>query len=674
MKQLRRSPIIAFGFAVAVPLLALFLHTNANFFVGLHFFLFYPAVYVTAYLFGFRPGLVSTIVSALLVQYFLVEPRYSLAVSHASDWLPSALFLGMGTAISWLAGKRYETQHTLALKSAELANKAADLSDFVENATIGLHWVGPDGTILWANQAELDLLGYSKHEYVGRPISDFHADQPAIDDILCRLTKGELLNNYEARLRAKDGSIKHVVIDSSVYFENGKFKHTRCFTRDITEQKRLQDTNEFFASISLILSLSIDLETTLKKMASLAVSKLGDWCAIDLVGKDGPYQATVAHPDPKMLQLAQELRRKYPPNWDAPHGAPNVIRTGKAELYSDITPEQVTRSARDEDHLKIMLSLGMRSAMVIPIVARSKPIGALTLISTREGRRYTEADLSVAKELGQRAGFAIENSMLYQEAKSAIRIRDEFLSVASHELKTPITSLKLQLQLTKKKFKLGDGFIPKPHDVERVIDISTVQVNRLEKLIEDLLDVSRIASGKWSLQLEPVDLVELVNETISHHKEYLEQANCSVQFQTEKQLVVTCDRSKMVQVISNLLTNAAKYGAGKPVHIAVEQTPDSSARLVVQDFGMGIPKDKQDKIFDRFERAIGHTNISGLGLGLFITREIVNAHKGTIRVESEPGDGSTFIVEIPLDSSGLGQGLTNLKPASSTGETKGAAV
>lgn len=674
MKQLRRSPILAFGFAVAVPLFALFLQKNAELFIGLHFFLFYPSVYVTAYLFGFGPGLVSTAVSTLLVQFFLIQPRYSLAVSDATDWLPVALFFGMGTAISWLAGKRYESQHKLALKSAELASKAADLSDFVENATIGLHWVGPDGTILWANQAELNLLGYSKQEYIGRPISDFHADQPVIDDILCRLTSGEQLINYEARLRAKDGSIKHVVIDSSVYFENGKFKHTRCFTRDITEQKRHQETNEFFASVSLILSLSIDLETTLKKIASLAVSKLGDWCVIDLVGKGGPYQATVAHPDPKILKLAQEFRQKYPPVWDAPFGAPNVIRTGKAELYSDITPEQLLRSARDEEHLKILLGLGMRSAMVLPIVARGKTIGALTLVSTQESRRYTEAELSVAKELGQRAGFAIENSILYQEAKAAIRIRDEFLSIASHELKTPITSLKLQLQLTKRKFKLGDGFIPKPQEVERVIDVSTVQVNRLEKLIEDLLDVSRIASGKLALELEQVDLVEIVNETLFHHKEYLDHSGCQIEFKPEKPLLICCDRSKMVQVISNLLTNAAKYGAGKPVHILVEQTPDSSARLVVQDFGMGIPKDKQEKIFDRFERAIGHTNISGLGLGLFITREIVNAHKGTIRVESEPGHGSIFTVEIPLGSSEQDQGLTHMKPSASSGETRGATL
>lgn len=230
--------------------------------------------------------------------------------------------------------------------------------------------------------------------------------------------------------------------------------------------------------------------------------------------------------------------------------------------------------------------------------------------------------------------------------KEAIRARDEFLSIASHELKTPLTSLMLQLQMANRSIDPEKGKIPSAEKLKKVMDVSNTQVDRLAGLVEDLLDVSRIGAGKLNFTFERVDLVELARDVVERHEGHLNAAGCDVQLKASGPVLATCDRFRIEQVLTNLLTNAAKYGSANPIVVGVERR-DGLARVWVQDFGMGIAKENQDKIFERFERAIGHNNISGLGLGLYISREIVKAHKGRILVESELGRGSTFTVELP---------------------------
>lgn len=232
------------------------------------------------------------------------------------------------------------------------------------------------------------------------------------------------------------------------------------------------------------------------------------------------------------------------------------------------------------------------------------------------------------------------------EAEAAILARDEFLGIASHELRTPITSLRLQSQLITRVFRSGkeQEIITKGQRLAKTFD---KQTDRLAALVENLLDISRINAGRLLLDFAPVDLNEVVQDLLERFEEQLKKAKCEVLFQQVPGLIGSWDRFRIEQVVTNLLTNAMKYGAGKPIEIRVEKT-DTMARLVVEDHGIGIKKKDLPRIFGRFERIVRPGQFSGLGLGLYIVRQIVNAHHGKIYVESEFGKGSKFIVELHL--------------------------
>jgi signal transduction histidine kinase len=268
----------------------------------------------------------------------------------------------------------------------------------------------------------------------------------------------------------------------------------------------------------------------------------------------------------------------------------------------------------------------------------TKPFSAKELLA----RVRTQLHMSQVRQA------AIEQEVRAAALVRVIQARDEFLSIASHELKTPLTSLKMQLQLTQKSIKPEQDLAPPPARLAKVFDLSIRQVQRLSKLVEELLDVSRMHGGRMTYQVEPVELVGLVTETVERFADQLEAARCPIQLYAPEPILMSCDRFRVEQVLSNLLTNALKYGAGMPIRISVSPIP-SGARIEVADEGMGIAPEKHGRIFDRFERAISHHSISGLGLGLFIARQIVEAHGGSIGLRSEVGKGSTFTVLLPLE-------------------------
>ena len=240
-----------------------------------------------------------------------------------------------------------------------------------------------------------------------------------------------------------------------------------------------------------------------------------------------------------------------------------------------------------------------------------------------------------------------ERKQTADNLREALRSREEFLSIASHELKTPVSTLKLQLQMLRRAVIPDKGLAPSPEKLAKALDISTRQVERITALIDDLLDVSRVESGKMTYSFEPVDVAALVNEVIEPFTEKFKSARSPLEVAATESITITCDRFRIEQVVTNLVTNAIKYGAGSPIQVKVSASTNRGVKVCVSDRGMGIAKDKQAKIFERFERAISHANISGLGLGLYISKQIVDAHGGTIELESELGKGSKFTVELP---------------------------
>ena len=403
-----------------------------------------------------------------------------------------------------------------------------------------------------------------------------------------------------------------------------------------------EQRSAFLARASEILASSLDYRQTLARVARLAVPEIADWCMVDMLLPDGAVDSVaIVHSDSSRADLFRRVNRTYPYEPDQPYGPPHVLKTGEPELGAEIRDEMIRDFAKDEEHFQILRGLGFRSYMCVPLQVRGRTLGAITFVTAETSRRYEPDDLALGEALAYRAGLAIDNARLHAEAHDAIRVRDDFLSIASHELKTPITTLQLQIQSLLRRADSGsvDGLSTRLAAAER-------QVERLTALINDLLDISRITGGRLDLNLEEVDLSSVVREVVARFEEPLTKAGCRLTVSGLDAQRGTWDRLRLDQIVTNLLSNAMKYGTGQPIEITVTGTPDA-VRLEVRDHGIGIEPEHQSRIFDRFERAVSGRHYGGLGLGLWIVRQIVDALGGSIRVRSAAGEGSTFLVELP---------------------------
>ncbi|HXM79876.1 MAG TPA: GAF domain-containing sensor histidine kinase [Thermoanaerobaculia bacterium] len=402
----------------------------------------------------------------------------------------------------------------------------------------------------------------------------------------------------------------------------------------------------YLARASEILASSLDHKTTLSSVARLAVPDVADWCLVDMVELDGGLK-TIAlyHSDPAKTAIAREIGRRFPYDPAQPCFAPHVVATGEPELATRIPDEILRAGTRNEAHYRALAELGFRSYMCVPLVVRGRVAGAITFASAESGRSYEPEDLSLAEALAYRASLAIDNARLYSEAQDAIRVRDEFLSIASHELKTPVTTLQLQIQSLRRRLDSGRMEAGDP-GLSKRLAISERQIERLTHLINNLLDISRITAGRMDLRIEEVDFAGVVRETVARLEDSLARAGCTLTLEVSDPQRGEWDKLRLEQIVTNLMSNAMKYGAGRPIEVSLSGTPDS-VRLEVADFGIGIAPESQSRIFGRFERAVSERNYGGLGLGLWIVRQIVDALAGTVTVQSAAGKGSRFAVELP---------------------------
>jgi signal transduction histidine kinase len=345
---------------------------------------------------------------------------------------------------------------------------------------------------------------------------------------------------------------------------------------------------------------SLDRQKSVERVVALTVPSIADSCVVQIHG----LPPIAAHASPEDATLA-------------------------LELASLAAPEEHTRR----------LVMYERNVYSVPLRVQGHLLGSMTFV-WQDPANKPEA---IADDLAQRVSFAIENARLYSEAQQAISARDEFLSIASHELRTPLTPLQLQLQ---RLVSRSTSDIPEDR-LHTMLERSERQVHRLAQLVDNLLDVSRIRSGHLKLQLEVFDLGEAVREVVSRFNEELTRASCILDVVEDNHAVGHWDRLRIEQIVTNLLVNAIKYGSGKPIAIVIGAN-DTTARISIRDRGIGIPADRVPHIFERFERAVSSRAYGGLGLGLYITQQIVDAHGGEIHVASKEGVGSTFTVELPL--------------------------
>ena len=540
----------------------------------------------------------------------------------------------------------------------EVRRKETQLTDFFENAAIGLHWIGPDGTILRVNQAELDMLGYKREEYLGRNIADFHVDSAIINDILKRLRAGEVLRDYEARMQCKDGSMKYVRINSSVFWEHGKFIHTRCFTRDITDRKWTEQKLALQYALNRILSKSIDFVEGTREILQTVGESLG-WQLGVLWATDHQAEALrcidVWHsPAIQAADFADVCRNM---TFAKGKGLPGRIwASGESAWITDISEDS------NFPHAPIAIKEQIHSAFGFPILIGNEVVGVIEFLSKQTRLPdYELLDLiaSVGGQIGQFQERARAEEKLAQllvrertaraDSEKANRLKDEFLATLSHELRTPLNAVIGWSRMLKSNRLDEDS-------ASHALDVIERNAWAQKQIIEDILDVSRVITGKLQLRLGPVNLVSLVNAALDAVRPAFEAKDIEVKTEFEDGLrIVPGDADRLQQVVWNLLSNASKFTpSGGKVEIRVVEN-GAYAQIQVSDTGPGIAPEFLPHVFERFRQADGSTTRThgGLGLGLAIVRHLVELHGGLIEVENGEGSGATFSVKLPLPTGEL---------------------
>lgn len=324
-----------------------------------------------------------------------------------------------------------------------------------------------------------------------------------------------------------------------------------------------------------------------------------------------------------------------------------AIETGEPQILLNISNQQLASLGGKPEVSALLNELGTYNMAVFPMIARGKTLGSFTFVLGESGRDFTKAQLELCAELTRRTSAAVDNGLLYQEAQEAAQARDEFLSIASHELKTPMTALSLQLQLLIRELKSRAELSSSYQGIQLCLN----QVRKLTELLDDLLDMTRIRAGQIVLNKTLVDLPELVREVMKRFQPEAQALGISITLSGEPHLSGIWDPVRLEQVLSNLISNAIKYGNKQPVEITINKK-GTQAVISIEDHGPGIEPEFQKKIFRRFERAPSCEHLGGLGLGLYITHQLVQAHEGTIRLHSEIGLGSQFIVTLPIAALG----------------------
>jgi signal transduction histidine kinase/PAS domain-containing protein len=577
-----------------------------------------------------------------------------------------------------------------ALEHRRLFARALEQKALLESENEATHEgvlvVSPQGEVLSANRRFLEMWSFTSASIIGKQLDDVvrmmtprlvergvlvrsvwlreRTEGDFLDEL--ELDDGRVIERYSALIRSTEG----VVYGRGFYYRDvtERKRADRERLERIAIEKRAREEAEvtarraqFLAEASTLLTSSLDYETTLANVARLVVPQLAELCLVDLLTDEGPLQRVcVVHADPEKADLAKALESRRP-DLTAPEGLAKLFRTKKPIHYvtddraygQDAQGWSSIASTRDASYIDLLRRLGMNAYISVPMIIGGKVIGALSLGWAKNVEHHGLDDIPLAQEIALRASLAVDNARLYRStqdalaaARDAIGLRDEFLSVASHELRTPLASLLLGVQGLLRVAEREVLPSPTSERLKRTLAIVERQSKHLETLIDALLDATRIVSGRLHLQRDHVELTALVHETVATLHDDLERAQCPVVFRTDGPVSGIWDATRLEQVVTNLVTNAYRYGAGRPIEIEIA-SDERVARLVVRDHGIGIPPELERQIFERWKRGVSSRQFGGLGLGLYIVRQIVEAMRGTVSVTSKPGEGATFTVELP---------------------------
>jgi PAS domain S-box-containing protein len=501
-----------------------------------------------------------------------------------------------------MAGACWDITEQVAATS-KLEASLSQLRAILESTADGLLITNRDGRVVAFNRQLLDLWR-------------LHAEAVENQDleVLLNMVDNQLENGDECRRHSHEYTA-HPEMEG---FDSLRFLDGRVFERysrpqlvggalvgrvwsyrDVTERERLLRGALLLSDASRLLA-SLDVEKALEAVGRLALSDFCDACAIDLVA-DGESRRLLVLSRSPLETVASEFSRAV---------------TSDSRLYT----------------------IGQTSCMRVPFSVRGELLGAMNFAAPAE-RLYAASDLALAEELARRIDLALENARLFRNAKEALAARDEFLAIAAHELRGPLTSLQLAVQ--------GLAQAPPPAAATQMLAVVERQERRISRFIDELLDVARIRSGEMRFILGPVDLVDVARQAVARLRSELSRSSSSLSMTAPSELIGSWDRSRLEQVVANLLSNAIKFGQGKPIDLRVERD-GTFARLVVHDRGIGIGPEAQKRVFSPFERAVSSRNYGGLGLGLYIVKTVVEGLGGTVTVESAVHEGTTFTVVLPI--------------------------
>ncbi|HEY6101584.1 MAG TPA: GAF domain-containing sensor histidine kinase, partial [Anaeromyxobacter sp.] len=405
--------------------------------------------------------------------------------------------------------------------------------------------------------------------------------------------------------------------------------------QDTTERRRAEEAERFVLESGGVLAESLHYEQILERLARLA-----DACQIDTVEPEGPLRlVALAHAEREREAAARELRLRFPPE---PGRSPlwRAVRTGEPLLAPAVGEELLGSMASGPEHLSRLRAAGIRSLLVVPLVARGTALGALTLVTDTSGRTLGPADLALARELARRAAHAIENARLYREAQRAIRQRDEVLAIVSHDLRTPLGAI----LMSARSIASTDADVMRARRAAATIERAARSMSRL---ISDLLDLASLDAGRLSISRRAEDPAALVRDAAELVRQSAEDGGLDLHVEVQEGLPpVSCDRDRVLQVLGNLLANAVK--ATEAGFVTARARAEGAAVVFeVEDSGPGIPEEEQPHVFDAFRRARGAA-YHGTGLGLSIVRGLVEAQGGAVWVRSRMGEGTTFAFTIPV--------------------------
>lgn len=559
------------------------------------------------------------------------------------------------------------------------------------NAVSQLMWINnAQGRIQFFNQRWIDYTGTALELNVELWREIIHPDD--FESTLSTRTQSiQLAEAYEVECRLKrfDQTYRwHLARVVPLKDEQGRVLYWFGTATDIEEIKQVEAGQRFLSEASAMIA-SLDYKTMLTNIARLAVPFLADFCSFDLVTPEGQIQRVACHPRDAMPELdSAAVQLQVPSPMAQVHPVARALRRGQTEFVPQVTDAWMQSIALSPEQLQWMRDKGLQSWITVPLVARSRKLGALTFCKTTGC--FTEADRALAEELARRSALALDNAQLYQQAQSANQIKDQFLAVLSHELRSPLNPILGWATLLLSKQPDDDLFVRGLQTIVRNAKLQT-------QLIDDLLDVSRILQGKLSLNVMPVELKGVIESAMETVRLATEAKKIDLRFEIEtyqpeaagspgltgaaQPLFVLGDPGRLQQVVWNLLSNAVKFTptagrieirlttiacnllftAGEPKKTDLGQLTDC-AQITVTDTGKGIQPEFLPYVFDYFRQADSSTtrNFGGLGLGLAIVRHLVELHGGTVQATSlGEGQGASFTVQLPLHQ------LENLQSRSS---------